>query len=190
MQRAIPDVDPEAVSFRAASESFRGHTTSHVARSADPAARDGLPRAHSEKHRAIADESIAKAAADTADIEREVNELAAEVLIDTATWRRSNAHVSPSAQAIHDFATRMQMSPAVVAGRIRYERPDYSLFLQVCSFRSHRHRSEERGPAPQANPGTAALAAAFKVKGALLVGGDGIAVEGFPSRPVSQWLVN
>jgi hypothetical protein len=28
------------------------------------------------------------------------------------------------------------------------------------------------------------------VKGALLVGGDGIAVEGFLSRPVSQWLVN
>jgi predicted AAA+ superfamily ATPase len=46
------------------------------------------------------------------------------------------------------------------------------------------------GRAPQAHSGTAAFAAAFKTKRTLLVGGDGISVEEFLSRPVSEWLAN
>ena len=46
------------------------------------------------------------------------------------------------------------------------------------------------GRAPQSHPGTAAFAAAFKTKRTLLVGGDGISVEEFLSRPVSAWLAN
>ena len=46
------------------------------------------------------------------------------------------------------------------------------------------------GRAPQAHPGTAAFAAAFKTKRTLLVGGDGISVEEFLNRPVSEWLAN
>jgi uncharacterized protein len=46
------------------------------------------------------------------------------------------------------------------------------------------------GRAPQSHPGTAAFAAAFKTKRTLLVGGDGISVEEFLSRPVSEWLAN
>ena len=46
------------------------------------------------------------------------------------------------------------------------------------------------GRAPQAHPGSAAFAAAFKVKRTLLVGGDGIAVEDFLSRPVAEWLAH
>lgn len=46
------------------------------------------------------------------------------------------------------------------------------------------------GRAPQAHPGTAALAAAFKVKRTLLVGGDGIALEDFLNRPVAEWLAH
>ncbi len=45
------------------------------------------------------------------------------------------------------------------------------------------------GRAPQAHSGTAAFAAAFKVRRTLLVGGDGISVEEFLSRPVHEWLV-
>jgi HTH-type transcriptional regulator/antitoxin HigA len=91
-----------------------------------------------ENHRAIADENIEKPAADLEEIEREANELAAEILIDKATWRRSNAHLSPSAQAIYEFATRMQVSPAVVAGRIRYERRNYALFSKMVGYRTVR----------------------------------------------------
>lgn len=46
------------------------------------------------------------------------------------------------------------------------------------------------GRAPQAHSGTAAFAAAFKTKRTLLVGGDGISVQEFLSRPVSEWLAN
>ena len=44
------------------------------------------------------------------------------------------------------------------------------------------------GRAPQARPGSAAFAATFKVKRTLLVGGDGIAIEEFLGRSVSEWL--
>lgn len=44
------------------------------------------------------------------------------------------------------------------------------------------------GRAPQAHPGTAAFAAAFKPQRSLLVGGDGIALEDFLSQPVLHWL--
>lgn len=46
------------------------------------------------------------------------------------------------------------------------------------------------GRAPQAHPGTAAFAAAFKVKRTLPIGGDGILVEDFPGQPVRHWLAN
>jgi predicted AAA+ superfamily ATPase len=44
------------------------------------------------------------------------------------------------------------------------------------------------GRAPQAHPGTAAFAAAFKPTRSLLVGADGIALEAFLVRPVIDWL--
>jgi hypothetical protein len=44
------------------------------------------------------------------------------------------------------------------------------------------------GRAPQAHPGTAAFVQAFKPQRTLLVGGDGIALEDFLSRPVSDWV--
>lgn len=43
------------------------------------------------------------------------------------------------------------------------------------------------GRAPAVHAGTAAFAAAFKPQRTLLVGGDGIALEEFLSRPVSHW---
>jgi predicted AAA+ superfamily ATPase len=44
------------------------------------------------------------------------------------------------------------------------------------------------GRAPAALPGLAAFGAAFKPKRSLLVGGDGISLEEFLSRPVTDWL--
>lgn len=91
-----------------------------------------------DSHRAIADENIEKPSADAAGIEREANEFAAEILIDQATWHCSQARLSPSAQTIQDFATRMQVSPAVVAGRIRHEHANYSLFSKLVGRRKVR----------------------------------------------------
>lgn len=44
------------------------------------------------------------------------------------------------------------------------------------------------GRAPQAHRGTAAFAAAFKPQRSLLVGGDGIELGAFLSRPASHWV--
>jgi len=44
------------------------------------------------------------------------------------------------------------------------------------------------GRAPVAHPGTAAFSRAFKPQRSLLVGGDGIALEEFLSRPARHWL--
>ena len=45
------------------------------------------------------------------------------------------------------------------------------------------------GRAPLAHSGLAAFGEAFKPKRSLLVGGDGIPVKEFLSRPVADWLV-
>jgi predicted AAA+ superfamily ATPase len=44
------------------------------------------------------------------------------------------------------------------------------------------------GRAPLAHAGTAAFAQAFRVHRSLLVGGDGVSVEDFLSRPVVEWV--
>ena len=44
------------------------------------------------------------------------------------------------------------------------------------------------GRAPQAHAGTAAFSAVFKARRTLLIGGDGIQVEEFLMRPVTEWL--
>jgi len=46
----------------------------------------------------------------------------------------------------------------------------------------------ERSPAT--HPGTAAFTAAFRTDRTLLVGGDGVSVDSFLSRPVADWLVS
>lgn len=44
------------------------------------------------------------------------------------------------------------------------------------------------GRAPQAHSGTAAFSEAFKMRRTLLVGGDGVSVENFLGRTVSEWI--
>lgn len=99
---------------------------------------------HAWKHlnsthsRAIADENIEKANPKADPIEREANDLAAEILIPRADWRRSRAHLSPTQQSILQFAREMQISPAIVAGKIRYERQNYALFSKLIGYRQVR----------------------------------------------------
>jgi len=79
------------------------------------------------KHRAIVDENI-ETTSETRAIEREASEIAAEVLIPHSVWRRSDAFANPSTKAIHALAAELQISPAIVAGRIRFERRNYAMF--------------------------------------------------------------
>lgn len=86
------------------------------------------------KRRAIVDENIEKAD-ETEAIEREANDLASEILIPASVWRRSAARLKPSAQSIQALAHELQVHPAVVAGRLRYERKNYSLFSGMVGYR-------------------------------------------------------
>ena len=86
------------------------------------------------KRRAIADENIEKAD-ETEAIEREANDLASEVLIPQSIWRRSAARLKPTTQSIHALAHDLQIHPAIVAGRVRYERKNYSLFAGIVGYR-------------------------------------------------------
>jgi HTH-type transcriptional regulator/antitoxin HigA len=99
------------------------HELVHVWKHLDPA-----------KRRAIADENIERGD-DTEAIEREANTLASEVLIPPAVWRRSAARLKPSAQSIQMLAHELQIHPAIVAGRVRYERKNYSLFSGMVGHR-------------------------------------------------------
>jgi HTH-type transcriptional regulator/antitoxin HigA len=88
----------------------------------------------STKCRAIADENIEKGD-DTEAIEREANDLASDILIPQSIWRRSAARLKPTAQSIHALAHELQIHPAIVAGRVRYERKNYSLFAGMVGYR-------------------------------------------------------
>lgn len=99
------------------------HELIHVWKHLDPA-----------KRRAIADENIEKAS-ETESIEREANDIASEVLIPRAIWRRSAARLKPSTQSIQALARELQIHPAIVAGRVRYERRNYSLFSGLVGYR-------------------------------------------------------
>lgn len=87
-----------------------------------------------EKHRAIANENIEKAI-NTEAIELEANDLAREALIPPAIWRRSSARLQPSRQSIEALARELQIHPAIVAGRIRYERKNFSQFSGLVGYR-------------------------------------------------------
>lgn len=84
--------------------------------------------------RAIADENIEKAD-ETEAIEREANDLASESLIPRTIWRRSAARLKPSAQSIQALARELQIHPAIVAGRVRHEQRNYSLFSGLVGYR-------------------------------------------------------
>jgi len=92
---------------------------------------------NADTRRAIADENIEKGT-DTEKIEREANDLAAEILLPRAVWRRSEAFRSPSTKAIQALASDQKISPAVVAGRVRHERSNYSLFSALVGYRQVR----------------------------------------------------
>jgi HTH-type transcriptional regulator/antitoxin HigA len=92
---------------------------------------------HAWKHldaaglRAIADEDVEKPDSDPVAIEKEANDLAAELLLPRGTWRRSEAYLNPSSDAINELARKLQINPAIVAGRLRSERKDYTKFTKM-----------------------------------------------------------
>jgi HTH-type transcriptional regulator/antitoxin HigA len=62
------------------------------------------------------------------EVEMEANEFAGSLLISTERWKMSPARISKSPRAVEEFAKQLGIHPAIVFGRIRNERNDYSIF--------------------------------------------------------------
>jgi len=63
--------------------------------------------------------------------EAEANRLATEAFIPRVQWRRSDAYTAPSKDTIERFARDLKIHPAVIAGRLRRESGNYSLFSDL-----------------------------------------------------------
>lgn len=88
-------------------------------------------------YRAIVDERI-ELGGDNEGIEKEANQLAAEILIPRAQWKRSQAYLHPTPDSIHKLAVQLQISTAIVAGRIRHERKNFTLFARSVGYHQAR----------------------------------------------------
>lgn len=76
------------------------------------------------------DEFTKKAPEDLDAIEKEANDFATEILIPTEKWKKSPARIAKTSAPIEKLAEKLGIHPAIVFGRIRYERDDYSLFAK------------------------------------------------------------
>lgn len=64
-------------------------------------------------------------------IEAEANRLARDILIPRSAWRSSDARVKKSEQSVIYLANRLEIHPAIIAGRIRFENNNYSLLNKI-----------------------------------------------------------
>ena len=80
-----------------------------------------------EREWVITDEGIEDGAEDDAK-EAEANRIARDAFIPRAAWKRSEAYLKPSVETILALAHKLQIHPAVIAGRLRKERTGYGNF--------------------------------------------------------------
>ena len=80
-----------------------------------------------EKDFVITDESIEDGTEDDAK-ETEANRIARDAFIPRVAWKRSEAYLKPSVTTIRALAEKLQIHPAIVAGRLRKERTGYGNF--------------------------------------------------------------
>jgi len=62
------------------------------------------------------------------DVEKEADQLANEILIPTTEWEKALPRYVRSTESILGFASQLKISPAIVAGRIRREANNYTMF--------------------------------------------------------------
>lgn len=70
--------------------------------------------------------------------EREADDLAANSLIPGDEWKRSRVLQTPTDTNIRELAVRTRVHPAIVAGRIRFERHDYKILNHLVGQRAVR----------------------------------------------------
>ena len=92
---------------------------------------------------AITDEEVDKEHDGDDAKEAEANRLARDAFIPRAQWTRSEAYLRPSHETIQDFANRLHISPAIVAGRLRHEKSHYAAFGRLVGYRQVRKHFPE-----------------------------------------------
>ena len=80
-----------------------------------------------EKEWVITDEGIEDGVEDDVK-EAEANRIARDAFIPRAAWKRSEAYLKPSVATIRALAEKLQIHPAIIAGRLRKERTGYGNF--------------------------------------------------------------
>jgi HTH-type transcriptional regulator/antitoxin HigA len=93
------------------------HEIGHIARHRDSGLQDGF----------FDDDSVSS----VAQLEAEADEFARGALIPDALWKSSFVKFSKSKKEVVDFASRIGVGVPIVAGRIRGERGEYSLFSDL-----------------------------------------------------------
>jgi len=63
--------------------------------------------------------------------EKEADKLAAESLIPESEWEAAQLDSTSLASRVCDFAEKLRISPAIPAGRVRYEASDYKVFKEL-----------------------------------------------------------
>ena len=63
--------------------------------------------------------------------ELEANRIAKEALIPRVAWKRSDAYLNPSSESIDKLSRELKIHPAIIAGRLRKERENYTLFNEL-----------------------------------------------------------
>lgn len=63
--------------------------------------------------------------------EQEADEFASDALIPDATWKSAKLSIASSSQEIVAFASKLRISPAIPAGRLRFESRDYTTFSNL-----------------------------------------------------------
>ena len=87
--------------------------------------------------------------------EREADEFAKSVLLPSEMWLSSLIRFTQSEDQIIAFAQENRLSPAIIAGWIRRERRDYTVFKNLVGYRNVRRLLREAGLLEDANVGSA-----------------------------------
>ena len=75
--------------------------------------------------------------------EAEADAWAQEALVPQSVWETSQVRSAPSAIGVINLAQVLQVHPAIVAGRVRYERRNYRLLSQFVGSGQIRRQFEE-----------------------------------------------
>ena len=91
--------------------------------------------------------------------EREADRFARDALIPPADWKSAKLSKRSSIDDVLKFAEKLRISPAIVAGRVRFESRNYTLYRSLIGARSARAFQRSRSLTDRVPSGRDAQAA-------------------------------